>query len=124
MHTPQPGHVSLTSQWFIQPGREAEAFAALERLALDVREGEPDTLTYLVHAPIAPDSGLQSLPPSDPSSVLFFEVYRSADAFQRHLHGPLFTAFVEEHGGLFVAANGKPFVFVEFLSRRAGFVRR
>ena len=115
-------HVSLTSKWFIHPGREEEVFAALEQLARDVQEHELDTLTYLVHSPLA-NGDLQSLPPSDLSSVLFFEVYRSAKAFQAHLNGPIFTKFVEKYGSLFVPANGKPFVFVEFLARRAGFVR-
>jgi predicted enzyme related to lactoylglutathione lyase/quinol monooxygenase YgiN len=122
MKTSPDTHVSLTSQWFIKPGREAEAFAALEQVARDVHDHEPDTLIYLVHSPLA-NRGLQSLPPSDPSSVLFFEVYRSAKAFQAHLAGPTFTSFVEKHGGLFVAANGKPFTFVEFLACRAGFIR-
>jgi hypothetical protein len=122
MKTSPDTHVSLTSQWFIKPGCEAEAFAVLEQVARDVHDLEPDTLVYLVHAPHTP-RGLQSLPPSDPSSVLFFEVYRSAQAFHDHVNGPTFTAFVEKHGGLFVAANGKPFTFVEFLQRRAGFIR-
>ena len=43
--------VSLTSQWFIRPGCEAEVHAAVTRLAFDVRMQEPDTLTYLVHTP-------------------------------------------------------------------------
>lgn len=115
-------HLSLTSQWFIRPGQEADAFAALERLALDVHEHEPDTLVYLVHSPSV-NSTLQSLPPPDPSSVLFFEIYRSVSAFHAHVDGPIFTRFLEQHGALFVAANGKPFVFVEFLARRAGFIR-
>ena len=122
MKTSPDTHVSLTSKWFIHPGREAEAFAALEQLARDVHEHELDTLIYLVHSPLA-NSDFQSLPPSDLSSVLFFEVYRSAKAFQAHLNGPIFTRFVETHGSLFVAVNGKPFVFVEFLTRRAGFIR-
>ncbi len=121
MKTSHDAHVSLTSRWFIKPGCEAEAFAVLEQVAGDVHAHEPDTLIYLVHAPLA--SSLQSLPPSDPGSVLFFEVYRNAQAFQAHVTGPTFTTFVEKHGGLFVAANGKPFTFVEFLRRRTGFIR-
>lgn len=115
--------VSLTSRWFIRPGFEEAVDAALRQLANDVQQHEPDTLTYLVHAPYRGDPRLQSLPPADPLSVLFFETYRNADAFLHHVSGPVFTAFVRQHGELFVASNGKPFTFVEFLETRAGFVR-
>ncbi|WP_082874763.1 VOC family protein [Burkholderia sp. MSMB1589WGS] len=115
--------VSLTSRWFIRPGCEEAADAALRQLAHDVELNESDTLTYLVHAPYRGEGRLQSLPPAEPRSVLFFETYRSADAFLRHVDGPVFTAFVERHGELFVASNGKPFTFVDFLQTRAGFVR-
>jgi predicted enzyme related to lactoylglutathione lyase/quinol monooxygenase YgiN len=114
--------VSLTSKWFIRPGREAAVIPALERLADAVREGEPDTLAYLVHTPLGV-AALQSRPPSEPGTVLFVEVYASPEAFDRHVKGPIFTDFVREHGSCFVAANGSPFTFVEFLERRAGFIR-
>ncbi|MEP3331988.1 antibiotic biosynthesis monooxygenase [Sedimentitalea sp.] len=115
--------ISLTSEWFIIPGSEEAAIAALGQLALEVRSDEPGTLAYLVHTPYTLDTGLQSLPPRDPQSVLFFEVYENANAFHAHLNGPAFTGFVEKHGDLFRSANGKPYVTVNFLSQRAGFVR-
>ncbi|WP_454738480.1 antibiotic biosynthesis monooxygenase [Cupriavidus necator] len=118
-----PTTVSLTSRWFIRPGCEQAADAALRQLADDVLQHEPDTLAYLVHTPYGSDPRLQSLPPADPLSVLFFETYRDADAFLRHVNGPVFTGFVRQNGELFVAANGAPFTFVEFLETRAGFVR-
>jgi uncharacterized protein len=118
-----PQQVSLTSQWFIRKGFEAAAFAALDELAAAVFAGEPDTLSYLVHAPYTGDADLPSLPPTDPSSVLFFEVYRDAEAFEKHVNGFTFTGFVARYGHLFVSANGKPFTFVNFLTRRAGFIR-
>jgi hypothetical protein len=85
---------------------------------------EPDTLTYRIHA-ASPDSGLQPLPPQDRFSILFFEVYRDAQAFQAHLEGPTFTAFVRDHGDLFVPASpdGKPYTSVDFLALHAGFTR-
>jgi len=113
--------LSLTSQWFLRPGCEQTAIAALRQLAADVEAQEPDTLTYLVHTPYA---GLQSLPPADPLSVLFFEEYSDDAAFQRHVTGPVFTGFVKQHGDLFVSAHGSAFTFVMFLTRQAGFVRR
>lgn len=112
--------LSLISRWFLRPGCEATALAAVEQLAAAVQAHEPGTLTYYVHTP---DTRLQSLPPADPHSLLFFEEYRDPAAFHAHVTGPLFTAFVHDHGHLFVTANGKPFTFVEFLTRRAGFTR-
>lgn len=117
--------VNLISRWFIKPGQEAEASAALARLAQDVRAQEPDTLTYLVHRP-AGDARLQSLPPSEPGAVVFFESYRSTEAFLRHVNGPVFQNFVASHGDLFVPigeSHPVPFATVEFLRKEAGFVR-
>ncbi|MCF4129916.1 VOC family protein [Methylobacterium sp. SyP6R] len=117
--------VSLISRWFIRPGREEEASAALARLAQAVRAQEPDTLTYLVHRP-AGEARLQSLPPSEPNVVVFFESYRNAQAFLSHVNGPVFQDFVAGHGDLFVPTGGAhpvPFATVEFLRKEAGFVR-
>jgi len=108
--------------------------AAVERdadlLAAEVEAQQPGTLTYLVHTPWAGDDCLQSLPPSIPLSLLFFEVYRDAQAFEDHVQGPLFTQFVQQYGDLFVTADGKsiaegdrPYTTVQFLSQQAGFVR-
>jgi predicted enzyme related to lactoylglutathione lyase/quinol monooxygenase YgiN len=113
--------VSLTSQWYLNPGHEADGWAALEALVAAVHAEEPDTLTYLVHAPSP--AALTSRPPMSATEVLFFEVYRDADAFRRHLTGPVFTRFVAQHGALFVNADGSPWTTVRFLQRRAGFVR-
>jgi uncharacterized protein len=115
--------VSLTSTWFIAPGREGEVIPALLRLAAAVHEGEPGTLAYLVHTPRHDEPNLTSLPPADPREVLFVEVYADAGAFLAHVNGPLFTTFVKDYGACFVQANGKPFTFVQFLDRRVGFIR-
>lgn len=123
MSTSDARAVSLTSNWFIRPGCQEAADAALRALARDVERDEPDTLTYLVHAPFQGDSRLQALPPADPLTVLFFETYRDAHAFLQHVNGPAFTTFVQERGDLFVQSNGKPFTIVKFLETRAGFVR-
>jgi hypothetical protein len=119
-----PGPLSLISYWYIAPNCETAAIAPLEQLAKDVRAAEPDTLSYLVHIPFRGDAGsIQSLPPAVSRSVLFFEVYRTPQAFLDHVNGPVFVNFVTQHGSLFVNANGKPFTTVEFLSRVAGFSR-
>jgi predicted enzyme related to lactoylglutathione lyase/quinol monooxygenase YgiN len=116
------GAVSLTSHWFIRPDCEEQVMVAVQELAANVRANEPDTLTYLVHAPFM-DKRLQSLPPSGSPFLLFFEVYRDADAFLRHVNGPVFKDFVDRYGSLFVQSDGKPFTTVKFLSQQAGFVR-
>jgi quinol monooxygenase YgiN len=118
-----PAPVSLISEWFLKPASEAEGMAALRQLALDVEANEPDTLTYLVHTSFQGDARLQALPPVDPSSVLFFETYRDADAFLAHVNGAVFKGFVAAHGDLFIASNGSPYTTVEFLTRQAGFIR-
>jgi uncharacterized protein len=115
--------VSLVSRWFIRPGYEEPASDALRQLADSVEQQEPDTLTYLIHAPHQADVRLQSLPPVDALNVLFFETYRNADAFVRHVNGPVYTGFLRQHGELFVNSNGAPFTFVNFLQTRAGFAR-
>ena len=89
-----PHILSLTLTWFIRPGHESAAMSALVALAAEVLESEPDTLAYLVHAPFHGDDRLQALPPGAPNRVVFFEIYRSADAFLRHVGGPAFTRFV------------------------------
>jgi uncharacterized protein len=114
--------LSLTSTWFLKPGCEADALRALEALADTVRETEPGTLIYLVHTPF-PTTALQSLPPMDKRTVLFFEMYRDVEAFQKHVTGPAFTQFVKDYGGHFLASDGSRFSFVQFLTRHAGFIR-
>lgn len=116
--------IILTSRWYIRSGCEAAALAALTSLAATVRREEPNTWVYLVHITPDDDLRLQSLPPSPPRQVVFFETYRDRVAFEHHVDGPVFTSFVREHGGLFVQnASGQPYTSVEFMKREAGFVR-
>ena len=115
--------VSLTAKWFMKPGCEEAALAAPGQLAKAV-QAEDGTLIYLLHRPFTSgDHPPQSLPPSEPNTVVFFEMYRNVKAFHDHVKGAVFAEFVKHHGELFVAANGKPFVLVEFLSRQTGFIR-
>jgi len=121
---------SLTSTWTIQRGKERAAIAALKRLARHVEQKEAGTLIYLVHVP---DMTQPSLPTPSNLEVVFFEVYRDAQAFQEHVNGSIFQGFVAEHGSLFLSmapidcGDGhsvvKPFTTVEFLERKAGFIR-
>lgn len=116
--------VSLTSQWFLRPGAEDAVVAAIrDELVPAIEAGEPGTLTYLVHRPRMSSPLLQSLPPTDPQTLLFVEEYESADAFHRHVTGPNFTGFVSRHGDAFVQVDDRPYTTITFLTREAGFVR-
>lgn len=122
--TPYPDKaLNLTSEWFILPGCEAQVEQALAALVEAVRSQEPDTLAYLVHRPRMVTAQLQSLPPSSPQSLLFFETYRNEAAFLRHVNGAVFQSFVAEHGHLFIASDKRPFTTVNFLTQINGFVR-
>src|SRR4051812_23321576 len=115
--------VSLIARWFVKPGCREAALAAITEAVEQVWAREPGTLTYRVHVERAGDD-LQSLPPVESLSILFFEVYRDAEAFRDHLDGPVFTGFVRDHGDLFLQAGGKPYTTVDFLTLHAGFTRR
>jgi uncharacterized protein (TIGR02246 family) len=115
--------LSLISTWYIAPGNEDRAMKAVNALAEDVKAGEADTLIYLVHTPYAGDTRVSSLPPPHSGTIVFFEMYRTVEAFLRHLNGPIFTSFLANSGNLFVAQNGAPFTVVSFFARQAGFVR-
>ena len=121
---------SLTSTWTLKRGKEKPAITALKRLAQQVKQHEEGTLIYLVHVP---DMTQASLPTPSNLEVVFFEVYRNKAAFCAHVNGPRFQEFVAKHDDLFLSTKGecadsksvgKPFTTVEFLQRKAGFIRR
>jgi uncharacterized protein len=128
-----PGTVSLTSQWFIRPGYVDEVKEAVKKLAADIAANEPDTLTYLVHIPwdtTNPADALQSLPPTTPTLLLFFETYRGAEGFRKHVQGPQFKQFVKDYGHCFISSDplpddpgstAGPYSTVQFFTQVAGF---
>lgn len=120
---------SLTSTWTLKQGSEEKGVAALKKLAQQVQEGEADTLLYLVHVP---DMKRASQPTPCSLDVVFFEIYKDRAAFCAHVNGPIFKNFVKEHGALFLTTRGEcddpsvpagPYTSVEFLDRKAGFIR-
>jgi quinol monooxygenase YgiN len=121
---------SLTTTWTLKPGKEKPAVAAIKRLAEQVKQHEAGTLIYLAHVP---DMTQASMPTPSNLEVVFFEVYRNKAAFCTHVTGPYFQGFVAKHGDLFLSTKGecadpksagKPFSTIEFLQRKAGFIRR
>jgi predicted enzyme related to lactoylglutathione lyase/quinol monooxygenase YgiN len=115
--------LSLTSTWYIATGSEAQAMSALNALVKDVQAGEPDTLIYLMHTPYNGDTRISSLAAPYTGTVVFFEMYRTVEAYERHINGPIFTNFLANFGNLFAAQNNSPFSVNLFLARKAGFVR-
>lgn len=123
MTTLPPSALHLTSEWFIAPGNDAAVAAAVPQLVAQIRAQEPGTLVYMVHRPRPTTPDLQSLPPANLNTLLFFEVYRDQAAFEAHLNGRAFGDFVRTSGHLFIQSNGKPYSFVEFLIMEDGFIR-
>ncbi len=128
--------ISLISRWPLADGCPADLVDALKALADDVRDHEPDTLLYTVHvhAPDPLDSARRPIhpppspiPASNQTEVVFFEVYRDADAFARHVNGPIFTRFRIDYLHCFIEDRshpGWPETHTPFLERLAGFVDR
>jgi quinol monooxygenase YgiN len=105
--------ITQTAAFRIDAAREAEALAALAELAKAVEEKEPGVLAYVPHR-VA----------SDPTQVVFFEVYADEAAMQAHGQQPHLAKLREHFGaGLFKPyAEGK-FVEIVKLDRIAGFWR-
>jgi hypothetical protein len=127
--------ISLISRWKLKNGCPAELLHALKRVAAEVKASEPDTLLYSVHLtaqsplnasrqPIEPPVAPVAL--EEQAEVVFFEVYRDADAFARHVNGEVFTRFREDNIRYFYedSANpGWPNTVTEFLDRKSAFFR-
>lgn len=105
--------ITQTASFRIDGAREADAIAALTELAKAVEEKEPGVLAYIPHKMA-----------SDPTMVMFFEVYADDAAMQAHGQQPHLAKLREHFGaGLFKPyAEGK-FVEVVKLDRIAGFSR-
>jgi len=105
--------ITQTAAFRIDGAREAEAIAALTELANAVEANEPGVLAYIPHR-VA----------SDPTLVVFFEIYADEAALQGHGQQPHLAKLREHFGaGLFKPyAEGK-FVEIVKLDRIAGFSR-
>jgi quinol monooxygenase YgiN len=112
---------TVVATWFVLPDKRAEAITALNALAEDVQEKEPDTWGYLVHSAAAAGS----LPPASSDTIVFVEIYKDKEAFLAHVNGPVFQGFLKANKDLFVAMppDGPSFYEVTHLDRIQGFVR-
>jgi quinol monooxygenase YgiN len=91
----------------VKEGQEEAAAATLAKLAKDVEEKEPGVLAYIAH-----------FTKDDPKEVVFFEVYKDAEALAEHGRMPhlaeLRTKFME----LF-----QPPLNIQQLEKVGGFMR-
>jgi quinol monooxygenase YgiN len=105
--------ITQTAAFRYDAAREADAIAALTELAAAVEANEPGVLAYIPHQ-VA----------SDPTLIVFFEVYADQAAMANHGQQP----HLKKLGELFAAglfkpfADGKPVDIVK-LDRIAGFSR-
>ena len=73
---------TITAEFDVIPGKEAEAEAAIGKLVTAVEAGEPGAVSYIWHR------GLK-----DPGHILVFEVYRDDEALQAHRSTPHLAEF-------------------------------
>lgn len=113
--------ISIIAKWTILEGKRQQALSALRILADEVLEKEPFVLMYTIHTP---DFSATSFPTPPVNEVVFFSVFTDQEAFQKHLHGPVFKDWSREYKHLFLCNDGNLFVISEFLERQAGYVRQ
>lgn len=68
--------IAVTAEFRINEGKEAEAIAAIEKVAAAVSANEPGTLMYTWHRGI-----------KDPAQILVYEHYADEDAMKAHSSG-------------------------------------
>lgn len=112
--------LSIVAKWWIAPGNESEAVAALQDLAQQVEDQEPYTLIYQIHTTVLEGSR----PPAPATEVVFLSAWANRDDFDKHLNGPVFKGWIGKNVHLFLTDDsGDLFVTGEFLDRQAGFIR-
>jgi quinol monooxygenase YgiN len=124
--------IALLSRWQLKNGCPPELAAALDELTKKVLASEPGTLMYSVHLPAShppigppPDYEVSTDPvtPIAKNTLVFFEVYRDADAFSAHLRGA-HKDFMEQYRESFATPwQGHPRPEVTYLDPASMFVR-
>lgn len=106
--------------WCLKLESRSEGIAALKQLAIDIEAKEPGTWGYLIHSGAA-----GSTSPCSDDTIVFVEIYRDEQALIGHLHGPVFTKFMTDHGDLLQGGPGgdSPFVQFQNVDRIQGFLR-
>ena len=108
--------LALIARWPLKNGLPDELAKTLKTLA-DSYRSEPGTLWYSVNLPAAAplDADRRPLePPPSPipsaaqNEIVFFEIYRDAEALSAHIHGPVFTEFRKANLHHFVERENNP----------------
>lgn len=125
--------ITLISKWKLKGGCPEILQRELESLAEKVM-AEQNTLMYLVHLqscnPLQSDQKVNpekaEITPDEQYEVVFFEMYRDAQAFSDHVTGPSFTSFRKNFIQYFYRdpANPEwPVTENTYLTRESGFIR-
>jgi quinol monooxygenase YgiN len=125
--------LALVSRWKLKNGCPPELAEAVQALVAAVREKEEGTLVYSVnlpgpHPPIGPPPDyayVEGIPsqPAEATDLVFFEVYRDANAFSEHLRGAI-AVFMKEHRHHFATPwQGHPRPEVTYLDPQGLVVR-
>ncbi len=101
------GMISQIVKFKINMENEDGAIEALQELTKGVEDNEPGVLTYIAHRS-----------KNDPSEVVFFEVYKDAEAVQAHNVTPHMNAMRANF-----MQNFQPPLDVQPLDRVSGFAR-
>lgn len=72
-----PGVITQMVTLTLKAGAEDKAIATLQELTAAVKANEPGVLVYIAHRP-----------QKDPSKIVFFEVYKDAEAVANHSKQP------------------------------------
>lgn len=126
--------IALLSRWKLRDGCPPELLTALNALTAAVRSDEPGTLMYSVsvpapHPPIGPppeyavDDDPTAIRPVDPTEIVFFEVYRDAQAFSDHLRGAIVDFMTKNRDVFATPWQGHPRPEVTYLDPKEIFAR-
>ncbi len=87
---------TITAEFRIIEGKEAEAEAAIKALVAGLEANEPGCLKYIWHRGV-----------KDPLQVLVFEIYKDDDARDKHRDTPYLKEFQKHFGKVFDPATVK-----------------
>jgi quinol monooxygenase YgiN len=126
--------IALFSRWKLRDGCPPQFASALDALTSAVRSQEPGTLMYSVHVPaphppigpppeypVSNDPGLAQ--PLASNDLIFFEVYRDADAYSEHLRGAVNEFMSANRDYFHTPWQGHPRPETTYLDPRLLFVR-
>jgi quinol monooxygenase YgiN len=87
---------TITAQFKILPGKEADAADVIKALVAGVDSEEPGAVAYAFHTHA-----------KDPNSVFVFEIYRDDDAVRFHTSTAHYAEFQKAFGPVFDPASVK-----------------